>query len=188
MSYDPNKNGVDTSDYTRDNRTEATPPPHAPHPTHHPHPMPYGGGSPRKPSRFLLFILSGCVPGLGHMYLGMIRRGLFYMAGIALLVFLTVQLAISGLGIFTVFTGFGLLALYTVSFFESFIIRRDIVAGKEVADTIPSFVTDKRFLIAIGAVLGLTVLASIISVVPWFIWVAAGVVVIALVSKKKKSS
>lgn len=180
MSYEPNKNGVDTSDYTKDNRAGASPPP-----PHYPYPMPYGA-APRKPSRFLLFILSGCVPGLGHMYLGMIRRGLFYMAGIALLVFLTVQLAVNGLGTLIPLTGFGLFALYAVSFFESFIIRRDIVSGKEVSDTIPNFVTDKRFLIGLGAVLALAVLSSIISAVPWFVWVVAGVVILIFSSKKKK--
>ncbi|MCL2854949.1 MAG: hypothetical protein FWE21_04955 [Defluviitaleaceae bacterium] len=181
MSYEPNQNGVDKSDYTRDSRTtHGSPAPHTP--------ISYGGAVPRKPSKFLLFILSGCVPGLGHMYLGLIRRGLFYMAGIALLIFLTVQLAIGGLGIFTVFTGFGLLALYAVSFFESFVMRRDIAAGKEVADSMPAFVTSKTFLVAVGVTLALSVLASIISVVPWPFWVIAGVLAVVIVSRKKKGA
>ncbi|MCL2235815.1 MAG: hypothetical protein FWB98_05180 [Defluviitaleaceae bacterium] len=185
MSYDPNQNGIDKSDYTRDNRegqsAPRTPPPYP----HHPH-ITYGGHKPRKPSRFILLMLA-FLPGLGHMYLGLIRRGLFYLAGTAFLVFLTVQFAMT-IPLMTILTGFSIFALMAVGFFEGFALRRDMVAGKEVVDALPKFITNKTILVAIGAVLVIAILASIISSVPWIIWVIAGVAVVIFASKKKKGA
>ena len=183
MSYDPNQNGIDKSDYTRDNR-EGHGAPHSP-PPHHP-PITYDGHRPRRPSRFILLLLA-FFPGLGHMYLGLIRRGLFYLAGTAFLVFLTVQFAMT-IPLMTILTGFSIFALMAVAFFEGFTLRRDMATGKEVADALPKFITNKTILVAIGAILVIAVLASIISSVSWIVWAIVGVAVVIFASKKKKGA
>ncbi|MCL2415258.1 MAG: hypothetical protein FWD01_00430 [Defluviitaleaceae bacterium] len=112
----------------------------------------------RKPSRLILFLLMW-IPGLGHMYMGLIRRGLFYMSALPLLIYFTVALSRIA-PIFTILTGFSIAALYFVSFFETFVIRRDIMAGKEIADIIP----DLRSLLKIK-IYGFPVVIPIFTVV-----------------------
>ena len=65
---------IDKSDYTRDMREEKAPPtpPPPPPPSYPPTPS-------KAHSRAILLILA-FLPGLGHMYLGFIRRGLFYLS------------------------------------------------------------------------------------------------------------
>lgn len=153
-------------DYKRDIRLEHSPPPH--HPT--PHPI-------RRPNRFWLLVLSP-LPGLSHMYLGLIRRGLFYITALALLVFFTTAIAPSA---FVILTSFAKLALFATAFFESFAIRRDIVMGKDVRDTIPSFEALKRnkaifvaILILAAVVFGVNILSSL----DWYVWLIFGIVAI----------
>ena len=191
MHHDPHRE-IDKNDYTRDTRAEApatSPPPSAP-----PHKMPYYGGHMPKasgtkvPSRFALLIL-GCLPGLGHLYMGLIRRGLFYLSAAALAIFLNIQIAMH-MPMFAIFTAFAIVAVYAVAFFESLVIRRDIAAGKELVDRLPAFVNNKRFVVGI-AVFAIAVFAlGFISSLPWYGWfviAALGMVAMALGLFKKKA-
>ncbi|MCL2574846.1 MAG: hypothetical protein FWE33_00275 [Defluviitaleaceae bacterium] len=186
MNHDPNS-GIDKSDYTRDNRAEAPTPAAPPVP---PPPPYYGGyhGYPviKKPSRFILFILA-CIPGLGHMYMGLIRRGLFYLSATAFTIFMTV---VAGMNfwILTPLTSFAILAVYAVAFFESLSIRRDFVMGKEVVDRLPAFVAGKGFVpiiaLAALAVFAIGFLASL-TWQGWIIIILIAVLCAVLFSRKK---
>jgi len=166
----------DENDYKRDIRTEHQEPTHG-H-SHAPHPHPAHTTTPaRRPSRFWLLMLSP-LPGLGHMYLGLIRRGLFYMASLALLIFLTTALALSAL---VIFTSFAMAALFGVAFFEAFAIRRSMVMGKEIADTIPNiaFATKNKTVLVIAlAVLAVIIGINILGALPWYAWVVIGIVAV----------
>ena len=168
MSYDHNSTGKD-DDYKRDIRTDAAPP----HPHYHtPHHA-------RRPSRFWIFVLS-FLPGLGHIYLGLIRRGLFYIAALALLSFLSVAV-IPSFGPLGILTGFAMAALYAVSFFEAFGIRRDIIMGKEVKDTIPNigpFGKSKNLLFVCVAIVAVSLAFNILAALPGPVWVVAGIVAV----------
>jgi len=185
MSYDPNQNGIDKSDYTKDTRAGQNSPPPKPPMPYSPY-TPYGGYGTKKPSRFVIFILA-FMPGLSHMYLGLIKRGLFYISAIALSVFLTVQFGISGLAPLIIITAFANFAICAVAFFEAFAIRRDIVMGKEVQDVIPSFVKNKTFLLAVAALLTLVVIINILSFIPWYFWILIAVAVIVVTASRKDS-
>ena len=168
MNYNNN------DDYKRDMRLE-TPPP-----------APHHAAPPRRPSRFWLFMLS-LLPGTGHMYLGLIRRGLFYMTSLALLIFLTTVIAPSAL---VILTSFAKAALFAVAFFESFAIRRDIVMGKEVADTVPTFSAhgrNKSLLVLVLVVVAILVSVNILSSLNWIVWLVLGIVAVAIFTSKKKS-
>jgi len=193
MHHDPHRD-IDKSDYTRDNRTaqpDADTPPYIPPIPPPPPTMPYhGGGHYTKvkiPSRFILFILA-CLPGLGHFYIGLIRRGLFYLSATAFAIFLTIQAAIN-LPLLLVFTVFSIVAVYAVAFFETLVIRRDIAAGKEVVDRLPAFANNKRFVLGV-AIVAIGVFAlGFISSLPWYGWLAItalGVVAMGLGLFKKK--
>jgi len=170
-------------DYKRDIRVDSTPPSDMRPP--YPMPMPPS----RRPSRFWIFVLS-FMPGLSHMYLGLIRRGLFYMSLLALIIFFTITL-LSHSGLFGVFTGLSIAALYAVSFFEAFSIRRDIVMGKEVKDAIPNFGmpgSNKVILIIIAIVVAAVLGVNILSSLPWYAWMILGIVAICyapFIRKKK---
>ncbi|MCL2350024.1 MAG: hypothetical protein FWC67_00955 [Defluviitaleaceae bacterium] len=178
MNYENNQQeGINKDDYTRDKRVEQnnTPPPPPP-PPHHGH-MPYGSHpyyKPRKPSRFVLFILAS-LPGLGHMYLGLIRRGLFYVSASALSIFLTVQLAVN-FTFFVIPAAFSIAVVYAVAFFESLAIRSDMVMGKEVADKLPAFLQNKSVVIKIGIFLAILLGASFLATLPWYGWAVIGIV------------
>ena len=154
-------------DYKRDIRAEGTLP-SSEVPYHH-----------RRPSRFWLFALS-FLPGLSHIYLGLIRRGLFYISALPILIYLTVVFA-SNFGIFVLFPAFSIAALFAVAFFESFSIRRDIIMGKEVKDTMPSFGMpggSKAVIIAIGVILVVALGVNILARLPWYAWLVLGIVAI----------
>ena len=143
----------------------------------------------RRPSRFWLFVLS-FLPGLSHIYMGLIRRGLFYISALAFVIFFTsvVVPRFSSLGIIT---GFSIIAIFAVSFFEAFSIRRDIIMGKEVKDTLPNLgiiLRNKVFLVVIAVLFAISILASL----PWYAWLILGIVAVCyapfMYGKKKKQS
>jgi hypothetical protein len=151
-------------------------------------PMPYSPYGTKRPSRFVIFILA-FLPGLSHMYLGLIKRGLFYISAVALVLFLTVQFGSGGLASLTIFTGFATAALYAVAFFEAFSIRRDIIMGKEPSDVIPNFVKNRTFLLIIAAMLVFVIVINVLSFIPFPLWlaaIAALIVVFALRKNTKK--
>ncbi|MCL2396472.1 MAG: hypothetical protein FWC93_00210 [Defluviitaleaceae bacterium] len=167
MSY----NGND--DYKKDIRLDGAAPSAPPHP-HYAYPPPA-----RRPSRFWIFILS-VLPGLGHIYLGLIRRGLFYISALALVIFFKVMV-IPIFAPVAIFTGFSIAALYAVSFFEAFGIRRDIIMGKEVKDVIPNIgpLGKNKSLLAVLIVIVVVSLAiNIVSALPWYAWLVLGIVAV----------
>ena len=183
MSHKYNKD----DDYKRDIRVDNVPPGGAAHHGHAAH-------SHRRPSRFWLFALS-FLPGLSHIYMGLIRRGLFYVSALPILIYLTVVFA-SNFGIFVLFPAFSIVALYAVAFFESFGIRRDIIMGKEVKDAIPNLGIlggNKVVIIALVVIFAVALGINIISSLPWYAWVILGIVAICYAPsvrrrKDKKSS
>ena len=116
------------------------------------------------------------------MYMGLIKRGLFYIFALALLVFLISSLSF-GSGLLAIPAGFAIAALYAASFFEAFSIRRDIVMGKEVKDTIPKFFNNGKFaaiaVIALIAIVGLNTLSSL-RWLSWYVWLTLGIVAVVL--------
>jgi len=164
MSHKYNKD----DDYKRDIRLESAPlPGEAPH--HHR----------KRPSRFWLFALS-FLPGLSHIYMGLIRRGLFYISALPILIYLTVVFA-SNLGVLVLFPAFSIAALFAVAFFEAFSIRRDIIMGKEVKDTIPNLGMlggNKVVIIVVGVILVVALGVNILASLPWYAWLILGIVAI----------
>jgi len=123
------------------------------------------------------------------MYLGLIRRGLFYMTSLALLIFLTTAIAPS---ILVILTSFAKFALFAVAFFESFAIRRDIVMGKDVSDSIPNIDALRKnktlfaaVIIVAAVVIGLRVLASLGGLV-WPIAISSAIALYFLWNSDKK--
>jgi len=167
MSHKYNKD----DDYKRDIRLDDAPPPDEtpnPHATHH-----------RRPSRFWLFAFS-FLPGLSHIYMGLVRRGLFYVSALAFVIFFTSAI-VPSFGIFRIITIFSIFALYAVSFFEAFSIRRDMIMGKEVKDVIPNlaiFGGSKVIIIVIAVVFAVSLGINILSSLPWYAWVILGIVAI----------
>ena len=148
----------------------------------------------RRPSRFWLFVLS-FLPGLSHIYMGLIRRGLFYISALPILIYVTVVFA-SNLGIFVLFPAFSIAALFAVAFFESFSIRRDIIMGKEVKDTIPNlgvFGGNKVVIIALAVIFALALGINILARLPWYAWLILGIIAVVYApvargKNRKKSS
>ena len=177
MSHKYDKN----DDYKRDIRFEGAPSPSEAH--HH-----------RRPSRFWLFAFS-FLPGLSHIYMGLIRRGLFYISALPILIYLTVVFA-SNFGVFVLFPAFSIAALFAVAFFESFGIRRDIIMGKEVKDNIPNFGMiggNKVVFIALGIILAVALGVNILARLPWYAWLVLGIVAVCYApylngKNRKKSS
>jgi len=177
-------------DYKRDIRQEqqpAPPPGSSPSPPHMPYTYPHAHAHAhiKRPNRFLLFILSP-LPGLGHMYMGLMRRGLFYIFALALIILLTVAIAPS---ILVVLTSFAIAALFAMAFFEAFAIRRDIVMGKEAKDTLPNIAMfgggkNKALLavliFAFVVVLGINILTAL----PWYAWLVIGIVAVCYLSMR----
>ena len=176
MSHKYNKD----DDYKRDIRLDSMPDGESPpyhHATHH-H---------RRPSRFWLLALS-FLPGLSHIYMGLIRRGLFYISALAFVIFFT-SAAIPFFGIFRIFTTFAIVALYAVSFFEAFGIRRDIIMGKEVEDTLPNLAWlggNKAVLIAVAVIFALAIGVNILARLPWYAWLILGVVAVCYAPHLRK--
>jgi len=86
-------------------------------------------------SKFLLFILSA-LPGLGYMYLGLIKRGLFAMMAFFATIFLISS--VSG------FFGFVLVGIIFATFFDQFRTLNKIRAGIEVEDQIDDILNFAR--------------------------------------------
>jgi len=79
-------------------------------------------------SRFLTFIFSA-LPGLNYMYLGLMKRGLFFMTSFFALIVIIKEIGIS-------FLSFGIFMLICFCLFDSFRIRRQLVDGFDVPDGI----------------------------------------------------
>lgn len=173
-----NNQRPDHDDYKRDIRFDKLPEPSK---------MPYPG---KRPSRFVLFLLMW-VPGLGHMYMGLIKRGLFYFSALPLLIYFTVAIA-RVFPVFTIFTGFSIAALYAVSFFEGLAIRRDIIEGKAVADVIPNLralAQNKLVRCILIAKLAIAVLHTVVSAIPMpLIVIAVILAAVFFLSKRGKKN
>lgn len=101
-------------------------------------------------SKAALFILS-FLPGLGYMYLGLIKRGLLVMSAFFLNIYLLAEFSVPLLA-------FLVPVIFFASFFDGFSILRRINAGEAVTDSIDDikgFVSRNRRLIfgGLGAVL-----------------------------------
>ena len=167
MSYN------DKDDYKRDIRIDSVSS-HGEPPNHHSH-----SAHSRRPSRFWLFVFS-FLPGLGHIYMGLIRRGLFYISTLALIIFFT-SVVVPNFGRFSIFAGFSIAALFAVSFFEAFSIRRDIIMGKEVKDTIPNlgiFGKNKVIIIILAVIFVIVLAVNILSALPWYVWLILGIIAV----------
>lgn len=90
----------------------------------------------QKRSKFLTVVLS-CIPGVGHLYLGLMTRGFSFMVAffgwITFVGFLTVA---SGQESFLVLL-LVLPILWFYSFFDAIHLRRKIISGEDVADISP---------------------------------------------------
>jgi hypothetical protein len=140
--------------------------------------MPYGGGKVKKPSRFLLFMLA-FLPGLGHMYLGLMRRGIFFLSAFAFSIFVTVQLGIMGIAPFIVLGAFSIVAAVVIPFFEALSLRRGIVAGIKPEDCIPAFAKSPLVLVIVAFFLIVPFVVNILSALPWFVWLILLIVLAA---------
>ena len=102
----------------------------------------------KRPSRFLIFILSW-LPGLSHMYLGLIRRGIFYLSAFAVMIYATSTI----LGPLVIFPSLGIAGVYFTAFFEALRYRREMVMGREVRDIVPSIFMSKPVIAAVALLL-----------------------------------
>ena len=122
-------------------------------------PIPPGMPVPMKDiNAFFLFCLSA-VPGLNYMYMGLMKRGLFFMSSF-FLVFAIILFADFPALLMVV----AIIMFY--SFFDGFKIRREILAGKtvndDVDDILPILVNNKGLIIfGVLALFGLKFLRSI---------------------------
>ena len=118
----------------------------------------------QKVNRGLLFIFTVFFPpGVGYMYMGLIKRGLFVMLGFFFLVFLLS----TGLGsLADTFLGFSLIAVYFACIFDSFALRRRIVHGEVVEDGVDSMIngllSNKKLCMAAVVVLVIVFSSSIL--------------------------
>ena len=175
MSHKYNKD----DDYKRDIRLDSAPPDEM---ARHRRPS---------PSRFWLFALS-FLPGLSHIYMGLIRRGLFYMLTLAFVIFFA-SVVVPSFERLGIFIGFSIVAIFAVSFFEAFSIRRDIIMGKEVKDVLPTIsilVRNKAFLIVIAVIFAVAIGLNILAGLPWYAWLILGIVAVCyapyVYGRKKK--
>jgi TM2 domain-containing membrane protein YozV len=90
----------------------------------------------QKRSKFLTVVLS-CIPGVGHLYLGLMTRGFYFMVAffgwITFVGFLTIASSQESFVVLLLV----LPILWFYSFFDALHLRRKIVAGEEVADISP---------------------------------------------------
>ena len=89
-------------------------------------------------SKFLLFIFAVFFPpGAGYMYLGLVKRGLCAMIGFFFIIFLLT----SGMPHHVeTLLGLSIPIIYLVCIFDSFHIRRKIIAGEAVEDGVGSII------------------------------------------------
>jgi len=126
-----------------------------------------------------MFCLSA-MPGLAHMYLGLIKRGLFYTSVFALSLTVSFNLLSPIAAIATV-------VVYAIAFFEAFKMRRDMVMGKEVHDTIPDISIlskNKSLLTLILVIVGVMVGFNVLTSLRWFAWMIIGIVAICYMGMK----
>jgi len=173
-----NSQKPDQTDYKHDIRFDKVPEPTR---------LPRSGRS--APSSFVLLMLM-FAPGLGHMYLGLIRRGLFYFSALPLLIYLTVTMG-RFMPLMTIVTGLSIAALYAVSFFEGLMFRREIAAGKEIPDVIPNIgllLKNKLFVCVIVILAALSLVRHVLSVIPFPVMpvIVIGIIVYLIVSRKDK--
>ncbi len=108
-------------------RSVPPPPPVAP-PRHYTSaPTPPPAYSRHRPSRLVLFMLSA-IPGANHMYLGLMKRGLFVLSMFALSIYLTSLLGGYPAAIIPI--------IAIASFFDGFNLRRKIIDGVPVSDSV----------------------------------------------------
>jgi hypothetical protein len=97
---------------------------------HYKPPLPKRG---RDINVFFLFCLS-CIPGLNYMYIGLMKRGMFFMSMFFMLIFISSTLH-------TPVPMFALFMEMCYSFFDGFKIRRQILNGENVPDEITDVTT-----------------------------------------------
>ncbi|MCL2169202.1 MAG: hypothetical protein FWB74_04160, partial [Defluviitaleaceae bacterium] len=121
-------------------------------------------------SRAALLILA-FLPGLGHMYLGFMRRGLFYLSAFAFTIFVTTQFGIMGASPFVILAAFSIVATVAMAFFETLVIRRDLASGKDINDQLPTFAKNRVVLTIVGIFIVIPFLVNILASMPPFVWV-----------------
>jgi len=116
---------------------------------HRYHYKPHKYARKERSSKFLLFILSA-LPGLGYMYLGLIKRGIFAM----MMFFLTIYLS-------TMFgmMGFLIPVVFFATFFDGFRILRQQREGEHVVDGIEDITAFFR-----GRKVGVIVIGSVAAI------------------------
>jgi len=97
----------------------------------------------RRISRFLLLLFS-FPPGVNYMYLGLIKRGLAVLCGFFLLVYLINTTFVWQM---SMVIGMSIFVLWVTCFFDSFSIRRRILAGEDVNDGIDVLQRNKHLII-----------------------------------------
>lgn len=115
-------------------------------------------------NNFFLFILSA-LPGLGYMYLGLIKRGMFVMSAFFLNIYLLSATRFSVLG-------FLIPVLFFASFFDGFRIARLIRSGEKVQDGIDDifgFVKRHKVIIfgGLGVIIALEILSGTFRFLRW---------------------
>jgi hypothetical protein len=124
-------------------------------------------------NKFLLFIM-GALPGLGYMYVGLLKRGLFTMAAFSATIYLIAT--VSG------WFAFPLAAIVFASFFDGFRLLRQAREGMALQDGIEDLLAflKKHKVAILGVVVGIialellgNVVRNLSSVTP-FILIALG--------------
>jgi len=87
----------------------------------------------RSHSLIIVFLLS-CLPGAAHMYMGLMKRGLLLMSSFFMSIWLASEFGGSP------FLAFLIVIVCVAGFFDAFNIRRRIVMGEYVDDTISDLV------------------------------------------------
>lgn len=95
---------------------------------HHHHPRKHLAGA-RHTNGFLFFIFSFILPGINFMYLGMMKRGLFFLSTFFFTIYLTASFNL-------LFFPLAIPIIYITSFFDGFATRRRLENGEHVEDSI----------------------------------------------------
>ena len=111
----------------------------------------------------LLFLFSCFFPsGTNYMYMGLIKRGLAAMCGFFLLIFLT---AVTG-GMLAAVLGMSIGIYYLTCIFDGFNIRRRILSGEVVADSVHdvlgTVLSNKKLVAVIIAVIAVLVVIQLL--------------------------
>jgi len=122
-----------------------------------------------RPVRWGLVFIFSFLPGASYMYLGLIKRGLAAMCGFFMLIYMLTLAYGSVLGWpVTLFFALSLPVCFLTYAFDSFNIRRRMLAGEVVPDNIDDIIfffqrNKKVLLMLLIVVIGLGVVASLIS-------------------------